>query len=121
MGDSVQLNDVKGCYQNDKMGAEYETLNPDLVEEGIYTIPTSHANTSTERYPDEPKPKNYNSPIIWSNINMRWLLLIIALLSTAILSVFVHILVSRNLLSKTKILFLYFYKCSKKKKIEIEH
>ena len=101
------------------MENEYDTLNPDLVEEDIYTIPTSHANTSTERYPDEPKPKICNSPIIWRKKDMCWLLLIITLVSTATLGVFIHILVSRVLFSKAKILFLSFYKCSREK-IETE-
>lgn len=59
MGDSIQLHDVEGCYQNAKKEVEYDTFNPDLVEQAKCTSPISQANTKSD---NEHKPKLYNSP-----------------------------------------------------------
>lgn len=103
MGESLQLYDIKGGYQNDKKEVEYETINPVLVEEADYITPISQVNTSTDRYHDQPKTKISNSQKF-----MYCLLLIVIFISTATLSVFIYILVRGYLPYKAKILCLIF-------------
>ena len=64
MGDSNQLQNVEGRFQNIKEEVEYDTLNPDLVEEVNYTFHISKTNTSSDRYKNEHKRKLFNSPIL---------------------------------------------------------
>lgn len=94
MGHSMQIQDAEGCYQKGGKAVEYDYLNPDLSEQANYAILISQANTLSDRYQNEDKPNLFNSPILCRIKLIHFLLLILILVSTATLSVFIHILVS---------------------------
>lgn len=101
MGDSVQLNDVKGDYQNVNKEVEYDTLNSNLVELNDYAILNTKTKPSSDRHKDESKPNLADSPVLWRRRNIYGWVLVIILISTATLIVCIYIFVS--------VLFLYIY------------